>query len=149
MTSDALNSFAPAEKSNVIYDGARSFALNTRGDSALVGGKDGKLGVYSISEKIVVQEMDAGPGSITDALWIGDRAVASTSAGNVKIWESGKEVASFSRHAGEVTALATHPCDDILASVGVDRSYIFYDLTSNTIATQVFSDAGKNKATLM
>lgn len=87
--------------------------------------------------------MDAGPGLVTDMLWLEDRAVVSTSTGNVKIYENGSELTNFSGHAGEVTALALHPCGDILASVGVDKGYIFYDLRSNTIATQVLSDTGK------
>ena len=143
VTSDALNTFTPNDKSVALFADARSFALNSRGDSALMGGKDGRLGVYSISEEVLVQEMDAGPGFVTDVLWLGDRAIASTSAGNVKIYEDGAEVTSFSGHAGEVTALAIHPSGDILASVGVDRCYIFYDLVSNKVATQVLTDAGK------
>lgn len=143
MTAEALSSFAPLEKSNALFAGARSIASNAQSDSLLVGGNEGKLGVYSISKKAIVQEMDAGSGSVTDALWVGDRAVASTSTGDIKMFEDGSEVANFSGHAGEVTALALHPSGDILASVGVDKSYIFYDLTSNTIATQVLTDAGK------
>ncbi|KAI4197811.1 MAG: hypothetical protein LQ346_002908 [Caloplaca aetnensis] len=146
VTSDALNSFAPVDKSEALYTGARSFALNTRGDSVLVGGREGKLGTYSMSEKVIIQEMNAAPGSITDALWIGNSAAASTSTGNVKIWESGTEVASFAGHAGEVTALAIHPSGDILASVGIDKSYIFYDLSSKTIATRVLTNAALTTA---
>ncbi|KAL8835633.1 MAG: hypothetical protein Q9170_003250 [Blastenia crenularia] len=149
VTPDALNSFSPIERSNTLYVDPRAFALNTRGDTALVGCKDGRLGVYSTSEKAIVQEMDTGTGSVTDVLWLGERAIASTSAGNVKIYENGTEVTSFSGHAGEVTALAIHPSGDILASVGVDKSYIFYDLTSNTIATRILTDAGKMRENLM
>lgn len=143
MTSEALNSFTPIEKSKVLYDGARSFAMNTRGDSALLGGKDGRVGVYSMFDKAIVQEMNVGHGSITDALWIGDRVAASTSTGHVRIWENGTELADFSGHAGEVTALALHPSGDILASVGVDKSYIFYDLTTRSIAVQILTNSGK------
>ncbi|KAL8963696.1 MAG: hypothetical protein Q9193_000064 [Seirophora villosa] len=146
VTSDALNSFAPIEKSKVLYGGSRSFAVNTRGDSALLGGTDGRVGIYSMSDKAIVQEMNAGNGSVTDAVWIGDRVAASTSTGNVKIWENGTEVATFSSHAGEVTALALHPSGDILASVGVDKSYIFYDLTTNIIATQILTDSALTTA---
>ncbi|KAI4166919.1 MAG: hypothetical protein LQ343_007622 [Gyalolechia ehrenbergii] len=146
VTSDALNSFSPVEKSKPLYTNTRSLALNRRGDSALVGGMDGKLGVYSISEKAIVREMDAGPGAVTDVLWLGDRMVASTSAGNVKIYENEAEVSSFSCHAGEVMALAVHPSGDILASVGVDKSYVFYDLTSSTVGTQVLTDAALTTA---
>ncbi|KAI4197285.1 MAG: hypothetical protein LQ350_006013 [Teloschistes chrysophthalmus] len=141
VSSDALNTFAPVDKSESLYAAARSFALNTQSDSVLIGGRDGAVGVFSVREKTIVQEMNAGPGMVTDAMWVGNRAVASTTAGNVKIFENGLEFASLSGHAGEVTAIALHPSGDILASTGVDKSYIFYDLTTNKIATQVFTDA--------
>ncbi|KAL8739138.1 MAG: hypothetical protein Q9181_000167 [Wetmoreana brouardii] len=146
VTADALNSFSLVEKSNPLYAGASSLALNTRSDSALVGGKDGKLAVYSIIDKAIVQEMDVGSGSVTDALWAGDWIVASTSAGSVKIFDRGSEAANFSSHAGEVSALALHPSGDILASVGIDKSYTFYDLTTSTVATQILTDAALTTA---
>ncbi|KAL8860010.1 MAG: hypothetical protein Q9178_003559 [Gyalolechia marmorata] len=141
VTADALNSFTSIDKFNTPYTNGRSLAVNAPCDALLLGSSDGKIGVYSITEKAITEELDAGPAQITDTLWLGAKAVASTSTGNVKIFESGLEVAGFSGHAGEVTALASHPCGDILASVGIDKSYIFYDLTSNTVATQVFTDA--------
>ncbi|KAL8763221.1 MAG: hypothetical protein Q9184_000939 [Pyrenodesmia sp. 2 TL-2023] len=146
VTSDSLNSFVPVDQSEALYAGVRSFSVNPRGDLALVGGREGQLGVYSMSEKAIIQKMNAGPGSITDVLWTGDRAAASTSTGNVKIWENETEVASFAGHAGEVTALAIHPSGDILASVGIDNTYIFYDLLSNTIATRVLTNAALTTA---
>lgn len=142
MSSDALNTFAPVDKSESLSAAATSFALDTQSDSVLIGGRDNTVGVYSVREKTIVQEMNAGPGTVTDVMWVGNRAVASTTTGNVKIFENGLEVASLSGHAGEVTAIALHPSGDILASTGVDKSYIFYDLTSNKMATQVFTDAG-------
>ena len=108
----------------------------------LLGGSHGKISVYSIKEKAVTEELNAGSAQVTATLWIGSKAVASTSTGNVKMFESGQETASFSGHSGEATAIASHPSGDILASVGVDKSYIFYDLTTNSIATQVLTDSG-------
>lgn len=88
-----------------------------------------------------MQELAAGS-PITDALWAGNRAILGTSAGAVKIFENDVEISSFSGHAGEVTALALHPSGEILASVGVDKSYIFYDLSSSTQALQMSTDSG-------
>ena len=81
--------------------------------------------------------------SVTDSLWAGNRIVTGTSAGTVKIFEDGNEIASFSGHAGEVTGLAVHASGDILASVGVDKSYILYDLTSFAQSLQIFTNSGK------
>ena len=81
--------------------------------------------------------------SVTDSLWAGNRTVTGTSAGDVKIFEDGNELASFSWHAGEVTGLALHASGDILASVGVDKSYILYDLVSSAKLLQIFTNSGK------
>lgn len=109
----------------------------------MFGGSDGVARVFSISQKEVLQNLKGGGGSITDGLWAGDRAIIATSTGKVKVFHNRSEVASFSRHAGEAASLALHPGGDILASVGVDKSYIFYDLESSTVATQVYTDSGK------
>lgn len=141
-----MNTFAPKETSDTPCTNARSLAVNASCDALLLGGSDGKVGVYSVSEKAITEELNAGSAQVTDTIWIGTKAVASTSTGNVIIFESGREIASFSGHAGEATAIASHPSGDILASVGVDKSYIFYDLTSNTVATQVLTDSGRSES---
>lgn len=117
-------------------------SLDTSGDLALVGGADGVAGVFSISQNTVVQALKGGKGAVTDTLWVGSRAVIATSAGVVKAFKNGSEISSFSSHSGEVTALAVHPSGEILASVGVDKSYVFYDLEASVPATQVFTDSG-------
>ena len=116
-------------------------ALDKSGDLALFGGSDGVAGVYSISQKQAVQSLKAG-GSITAGAWYEDRPIVATSTGAVKVFENGAEVAQIGSHAGAVTSLALHPTGDILASTGVDKSYQLYDLTSNKLLTQVFTDAG-------
>lgn len=140
-----MNTFAPAERSETTCTNARSLAVNASCDTLLLGSSDGKVDVYSILERGITEELEVGSAQVTDTLWIGTKAVASTSTGNVKIFECGQEIASFSGHAGEATAVASHPSGDILASVGVDKSYIFYDLTSNTIASQTLTDSGKSE----
>ncbi|MCJ1263074.1 hypothetical protein MMC22_002944 [Lobaria immixta] len=141
VTSDVVQTFKATDKSRPLHSSARSIPLDTSGDLALVGGADSSAGVYSISQKKLVHGLEVGNGAITDAIWVGGRAVFGTSSGNVKIFESGTEVSNFNGHSGEVTALAVHPSKDILASVGADKSYIFYDLTSLTQAIQVYTDS--------
>ena len=110
----------------------------------MVGGIDGVAGVYSLAEKRIIVSLKGGGGSITDTVWMGNRAAIATSTGAIKIFEGGIELASFSSHAGEATALAAHPTGDILASVGVDKSYVLYDLTTTSVITQIFSDSGNH-----
>jgi pre-mRNA-processing factor 19 len=68
--------------------------------------------------------------------------VIATAVGRTKIFEGQEEVAVFSAHAGEVSGLALHPSGDVVASVGIDKSYVLYDLTTSTVVTQVYSNSG-------
>ncbi|KAK2801524.1 hypothetical protein FQN50_007740 [Emmonsiellopsis sp. PD_5] len=139
-TGEAIQEFKPVDTSEPLYPGGKSLAIDSTGDLALVGGVDGVAGVYSLSSKQIVASLKVG-GAVTDAVWVGDKAAVATSTGAVKIFQNGAEVASFSSHAGEATSLATHATGDILASVGVDKSYVLYDLTTNSVITQIYSDA--------
>jgi WD40 repeat protein len=86
--------------------------------------------------------LKGGGGSITGGVWAGSRVVLSTSAGRVKIFEGQEEVTSFPAHAGDVNAVALHPSGDMVASVGGDKSYVLYDLTSTAVVSQVYTDSG-------
>lgn len=44
-----------------------------------------------------------------------------------------------------MTAISVHPTGDIVASVGIDKSYVLYDLSANSVITQIFTDAGKSR----
>ena len=122
-------------------------SVHANGDLALLGGSDGVAGVFSISQNKLDQELPVGS-PVTDTLWAGSKAIVGTSSGTVKVFENDVEVSSFSGHAGAVTALALHPSGDILASVGVDKSYIFYDLTSFVQVLQMYTDSSKTRPRL-
>lgn len=141
-TSDAISSYQPKENSDPLYPGGKTLSVHASGQLALVGGTDGSVGVYSLAEKRVVQAFQTN-GSVTDALWAGDKAVVASSIGTVKVFENGNEAASFNSHAGESNALALHATGDIVASVGADKSYVLYDLTTNSVVSQIFSDSCK------
>ena len=129
------------ETSEALYPGGKSLAVDPSGDLVLVGGSDGVAGVYSLSQKKVVYALKAG-GAVQDGIWTGDRAVTAASNGSVKVFEQGSEIASFSSHAGEVTSLALHPSGDILVSVGIDKSFVLYDLATLAPITQIYTDSG-------
>ena len=139
-TSDDISQYTTTSTSEPLYPGGSTLAVQD--DLALVGGSDGIAGIYSVSNQKVVQALKGGGGAITDGLWAGSRAVIATNSGRVKVFEAQQEVASFSVHAGEASGLALHPSDTILASVGVDKSYVLYDLTTGQLLTQVYSDSG-------
>lgn len=125
--------------SEPLYPGAASLAIDEAGQLVIVGGTDGVAGVYSIPENKVQQSFKAGS-AITDAVWYGSQPVVATSSGSVKVLGDGP---TFTSHAGSANGLAIHPSGDILASVGVDKSFVFYDLPGAKAVTQVYTDSGK------
>ena len=140
--SDTVQSFAPVNKTRTLYPGARTISLDANGDLALLGGIDGNAGAFSMTENKLVQEFPVD-GSVTDVVWAGTKAIVGTSTGTVKVVDNGVEIVSFAGHAGEVAGLALHASGDILASVGLDKSYILYDLTSYTQLLQIYTNSGK------
>ncbi|KAJ5107255.1 hypothetical protein N7456_003930 [Penicillium angulare] len=139
-TSDTISAYKPVESSEPLCPGGRALSIDSTGDLALVGGADGAVGVYSISQKALVQTLKTD-GPVTDATWAGNKAVVGSATGSVKVFENGSETASFTSHAGEVTAVAVHATGDIVASVGVDKSYVLYDLSTNSVINQNFTDS--------
>jgi len=124
-----------------LYTGSTSVAVDEAGTSVIVGGSEGVAGIFSISENKLQKSFKAGS-AITDAAWYKTDAVVSTTSGAVKVF--GSSETSFSSHAGSANGLAMHPCGDILASVGVDKSFVFYDLVAGRAVTQVYTDSGNH-----
>lgn len=141
-TLEDISAFKPNTPSEVLYSGVRSVSIDDSGDLALLGGADGIAGIYSIPERKVLKALKGGGGAITDAVWASSTAIISTLTGKVTIFSDEQEPASFQTHAGETTALAVHPSGDLLASAGVDKSYILYDLSGRKVISQTFSDSG-------
>lgn len=127
--------------------------MNESGDLILAGGADGSLGVYSVSQKGLLGKISNLGASATSGLWVGSQIAVATSEGHVRIFDGAlgmdtstvldsKTGATFAPHAGAVTGLALHPSGDVLASVGVDKSYVLYDISSSRMLTQIYGDSG-------
>jgi pre-mRNA-processing factor 19 len=125
--------------SESLYPGSICVAAAENGESVIVGGTDGVAGIFSIAENKLQKSFKAGS-AITDAAWYGTEAVVSTTSGAIKLF--GNSEMSFTSHAGSANGLAMHPCGDILASVGVDKSFVFYDLVAGKAVAQVYTDSG-------
>ncbi len=78
---------------------------------------------------------------MTATAWWEDRAVVATSAGTVKIFEDGNEIAQVGQHAGAVASVSVHPCGQILASIGADKRFALHDLTTFKTVSQVYVEA--------
>lgn len=140
VTGEELSAFDTTSTSDPLYPGSSAVSINESGDLALFGGADGVAGVYSITEQKVVQALKAGS-AVTATAWWGERAVVATSAGHIKIFEDGKEIAQLGSHAGAVTSISLHPSGAILASSGADKRFALYDLTKFQTVSQVYTDA--------
>ena len=136
-----MESLKPVQHSDHLSAGGRALATHSSGDLVLFGGEDGQVCVYSTSQAKLVENF-AVRASVTDALWAGRTAVVSTIAGTVEGYEEGKKVFTFGPLRAEVTAIALHPCGDILAAVGVDKTYSFFDLTTYSPVLQIATNAG-------
>ena len=142
-TSDSIEALRPHKIAGA-RPGARTMALNSDGQSLLVGGEGASVQKISIDGSIN-QTFELQTGSFTAGAWAGDTALAASSTGLVSIFRDGKEVGSW-RHNATVNALAVHPCGQIVASVGSDNRFILYDLSSSSIAAQATTDSVLNVA---
>lgn len=123
------------QTSKPLYSGASSIAVDAS-EQVIVG-----TSIYSLEQNDKIYDLPIN-GKVTDSVWCGGLAVISSSSGEVRAFNKGIEVQALTVHAGSVNALAVHPSGQILASVGVDKSFVFYDISSGRTLTQVFSDSG-------
>ncbi|KAK4154921.1 hypothetical protein C8A00DRAFT_42389 [Chaetomidium leptoderma] len=125
---------------------SQASSLDTESEYAAIGGLDGKVDIYSTQENKVERSLDIGE-PVTATAWTGSKVIVATSKGSVKVFDSGSETASFQVHAGAVTGLSVHPGGRILASVGVDKSFVFYDLESLEKVSRGYTDAALTACT--
>lgn len=137
-TAEDVSSFAVSTESAVPVESPTT--LSVEEGYAAVGGAKGEVAIYSIEADKVERSLQIDE-PVTDSVWRGSRVAFATAKGSVKVQENGSEVAAFSDHAGPATGLAFHPCGDILASVGSDKSFTFYDLVDLKRVTRVFTDS--------
>lgn len=142
VTTEKIEGFDVTSKSKLLYPGSSFVAVDSTGTRAIVGGKDGVAGVYSVPDDEIHMVLNVGAGAITDAVWYGDSPVVATASGTIKVFEGSDEAATFRSHAGSANALALHPSGEILASVGADKSFVFYDLVGRKAVSQIYTDSG-------
>lgn len=137
-TPDDITTFA-VEASNSLPV-SQPTTLTSEGGYSAVGGLGGEVAVYSTEADKLERSFTVGE-PVTDSIWEGSKVFFSTAKGSVKVFEGGNEVASFQDHAGAATGLAMHPSKAILASIGADKSFVFYDLESLQRATRVYTNS--------
>ncbi|PHH87503.1 hypothetical protein CDD83_8760 [Cordyceps sp. RAO-2017] len=142
VTAEEISAFETRASNSLPLSRATCFDLE--GDYAALGGPEGEAAIYSLQADATERQMPIGQ-PVTDTLWAGSKLIFATSQGAVKVFEGGDEVASTTEHAGAATALSSHPGGEILASVGVDKSVIFYETGSMKRVGRVFTDTPLTK----
>lgn len=131
----------------ILKDAGEALALDSTGSTALIGGSDGALSTFSVEKQKITLKTEGDGSAINDvvAYTQGSKtlAIVAKASGEVAVLDNDKTVATFNSHAGAATGLALHPCGDILLSVGVDKSFVYYDLESMAVVSQVYTDSGK------
>ncbi|XDG01191.1 hypothetical protein ABKA04_000806 [Annulohypoxylon sp. FPYF3050] len=137
-TADDVASFAVSTTNSLPVSQATTVSVSE--GYAAVGGLQGDVAIYSIDSDTVERSLQINE-PVTKSIWDGTRVYFATSKGSVKVFENGSEIASFSDHAGPVTGLSIHPSKEILASIGSDKSFIFYDLVNLRRVRRVFTNS--------
>ncbi|KAJ9150762.1 Pre-mRNA-processing factor 19 [Pleurostoma richardsiae] len=137
-TSEDVASFDKVVSESVPVPQASS--VDVEAGYAAISGLKGDVAIFSVESGQVERSLQVDE-PVTDTLWVGADVVFATSKGSVKVFRGGSQVASFSEHAGAATALALHPGGEIIASVGTDKSFVFYDLASLKRVTRVYTES--------
>ncbi|CAM1509789.1 Fc.00g001240.m01.CDS01 [Cosmosporella sp. VM-42] len=138
VTTEEVSSFATETSNDLPVSQATSLALGE--STAAVGGLKGEGAIYSVETDKVERQLAVNE-PVTDTLWTFSKVIFATSQGNVKVFQSDEEVASLSEHSGPATALSIHPGGQVLASVGTDKSIVFYDLGLLKRVSRAYTDA--------
>lgn len=142
-TGDEIQAYDVKSSVDSQFTGAKFLASDSSGDFFLTGDSDGTMGVYDLGAGTFTTRSNLGVGAILGGAWCNDKQAVSTSTGVVAVAQEGAVQGKFQQHAGAATALAAHPSGHLLVSVGYDKSYIVYDVSTMQVLTQVFGDVGK------
>ncbi|CAH0015733.1 unnamed protein product [Clonostachys rhizophaga] len=114
--------------------------LDVSGSQAAASGLQGGSATFSIDDEKVEAEFAVNE-PVTNTAWAGSKIVFGTAQGSVKVFDSGNEVAQATEHAGPVAAVSVHPSGAILASVGGDKSIVFYELETLKRVSRAFTNS--------
>ncbi|KEY72425.1 hypothetical protein S7711_01091 [Stachybotrys chartarum IBT 7711] len=138
VTADEISAFDTTASNSLPI--AQATSLDVQGSHAALGGLKGQAAVYSVDSDSLERELSINE-PVTDTLWAHEKMFFATSQGSVKVYAEGTETGAFSEHAGPATGLSIHPGGDILASVGADKSVVFYQLSTQRRVSRAFAES--------
>lgn len=109
---------------------------------AALGGLKGESATYLIETDTVEHQIAVGEPVIA-TLAAASKVVFATSQGSVKVYQNGDQLGDASEHAGAATGLSLHPGEQILASVGSDKSVVLYDFNTLGRISRAYTDSRK------
>lgn len=116
-------------------------SLDVNGATAVLGGLKGVSATYLIETDQVERSIQVEE-PVTATLCAGSRTAFATSQGSVKVYQGEDQVADVTEHAGAATGLSAHPGGQIMASVGSDKSIVFYELSTMRRISRAYTDSG-------
>lgn len=140
VSANEVSAFEPTTINSLPVPQATS--LDLEGSYAVAGGLNGEAAIYSIDADNVERTVPVNE-PVTDTLWAGSKVFFATSQGNIKVYEAGNEIGTLSEHAGAASGLSLHPSGELLASVGTDKSIVFYQLETMKRVSRAYADACK------
>ena len=143
-TGDDISKYDVNTTVDTQFTGAKCLAVDSAGDFFLCGDSDGDIGVFDLNQTAFVTRSQLGAGAVLSGAWAQGKAVVATATGSIVISEGGNVQAKIHQHAGAAHAVDVHPSVEIIASAGIDKSYVLYELSSGRVLTQIFSDCGKH-----
>lgn len=141
MTGEEVAEFATESSTSLPFSQVTALTVQEEGSYAAISSAQGETAIFSVDEGKVERQLAVNE-PVTDEIWTGTKLIVSTAKGSVKVYDSGKEIASLTEHAGAATALALHPSGDLVASVGADKLVVFYHLESFTPVGRCYTDSG-------
>lgn len=140
MTPDEVSTLESESTSALPVPQASS--LDIEDATAAIGGLTGQSVTYLMETDAVEQALAVGE-PVTATLSTASRVIFATSQGSVKVYQNGDQLAEVTEHAGAATSLSAHPGGQILASVGSDKSIVFYELASMKRISRTYADSRK------
>nr|POF14336.1 pre-mrna-processing factor 19 [Quercus suber] len=141
-TGDVISTFDVKSSADTQFTGASFLAADKSGELFSCGDSDGTLGIFDLKQATFTTRSNLGAGALLAGTWANDKAVVATSTGSVVVSQEGAVQSKFQQHAGAATAVAAHPCGDLVASVGEDKSYIIRTDKTLVLTTVAFHPDG-------
>lgn len=142
-----IRSYRPSQPTRLVSAGSHALAAGKDPNFAFCGGLDGEACIYSFPKQETVRVIQAGAVGINDIVSLesasGLRFVIATAAGEIKMFDNETELCGHTAHSGAAEAVSMHPCQELLGSVGADKSFAMYDVKAKEVLTQVYTKSSE------